>query len=122
MPAGEPFTPCTLRRDFGDEIPEGAFLVAATTAYRVERVRGRTLHVTRWPLAEVPEDAELILWSWTPRRRAAGAVTAKDCISCAERMEQSCPESPKPCGHHCNHSWTHDACCWCGKEWGGEDG
>lgn len=21
-------------------------------------------------------------------------------------------------GIHCNHSWSHDKCCWCGKEWG----
>ena len=27
-----------------------------------------------------------------------------------------CPNSQRPCGHHCNHSWSHDSCCWCGKE------
>lgn len=25
-----------------------------------------------------------------------------------------CPLSKQPCGHHCNHSWSHDSCCWCG--------
>jgi hypothetical protein len=42
------------------------------------------------------------------------------CDSCenlgAER--QVCPASYRDCGHHCNHSWSHDRCCWCGEEWG----
>lgn len=65
---GEPFTPCTLRRDFGSEIPEGVFLVARTIAYRVDRVKARSLRCTRWPLDEVPEDAEVYLWTWSPRQ------------------------------------------------------
>lgn len=64
---GPAFTPCTLRRVTGPPIPEGAFLIAVRTAYRVDRVAGRTLHCTRWPLAEVPEDAERIAWTWAPR-------------------------------------------------------
>lgn len=24
-----------------------------------------------------------------------------------------CPNSKWPCKHHCNHVWSHDACCWC---------
>ncbi len=42
-----------------------------------------------------------------------------ECISCEEESEKNeCPESERSCGHHCNHSWTHDECCWCGYEWG----
>lgn len=65
--AGEPFTPCRLRRVFGVEIPEGAFLIGVRTAWRVDRVAGRTLHCTRWPLAEVPGDAEVYAWTWSRR-------------------------------------------------------
>lgn len=44
------------------------------------------------------------------------------CLDCppgppAGEAEQ-CPKSKKPCGHHCDHEWTHDTCCWCGKSWG----
>lgn len=42
-----------------------------------------------------------------------------DCISCGEEMpEGECPKSERPCGHHCNCSWVHDACDWCGQEFG----
>lgn len=45
-----------------------------------------------------------------------------ECATCGEDVEENeCPNSPRPCGHHCNHSWTHDSCCWCGTEWDGED-
>lgn len=48
-----------------------------------------------------------------------------DCADCANAAmgydEDMCPNSRKPCGHHCNHSWSHDLCCWCPAEWG-EDG
>lgn len=41
-----------------------------------------------------------------------------ECGSCdypgAEK--EWCPKSERPCGHHCNCSWTHDVCCWCNKE------
>ena len=41
------------------------------------------------------------------------------CTSCAEDSpEDECPESLRPCGHHCNHSWSHDECCWCDEEFG----
>lgn len=44
------------------------------------------------------------------------------CISCGERMQKKeCAKSQRPCGHHCNHSWTHDTCCWCGKEFDEEE-
>lgn len=65
---GEPFTGCTLRVDRGDPPPEGAFLVTrAGSAYRVDRQRGRQLRCTRWPRDEVPADALIIEWSWSPR-------------------------------------------------------
>ena len=44
--------------------------------------------------------------------------TNNECISCWEPdFEEKCLNSKRSCGHHCNHSWTHDKCCWCGKEW-----
>lgn len=53
--------------------------------------------------------------------RASGGC-AGDCISCGEcGAEADCPRSHRFCGHHCNHSWSHDACCWCGAEWGEDD-
>jgi hypothetical protein len=40
------------------------------------------------------------------------------CSSCGENMPKNeCLSSKRKCGHHCNHSWSHDSCCWCGKEW-----
>ena len=45
-----------------------------------------------------------------------------ECLSCSEDDDEKCPNSRRPCGHHCNHSWTHDACDWCGKEWGEDVG
>ena len=43
------------------------------------------------------------------------------CISCDEEFDEKCPKSKKPCGHHCNHSWTHDKCCYCNEEFGEDD-
>jgi hypothetical protein len=43
-----------------------------------------------------------------------------DCHSCGEENVGKCPNSKRPCGHHCNHSWSHDECCWCGEQWGEE--
>jgi len=49
------------------------------------------------------------------------------CISCEEDPDPDdpmdydnykCPCSKRPCGHHCNHSWSHEECCWCGQEFG----
>ncbi len=42
-----------------------------------------------------------------------------DCLSCAEGMSRDeCPESKRPCGHHCDCSWDQDECCWCGATFG----
>lgn len=43
-----------------------------------------------------------------------------DCIDCGGDAGEVCPVSERRCGHHCNHSWSHERCCWCGKEWGEE--
>lgn len=40
-----------------------------------------------------------------------------ECYSFGESDEEKCPKSEKECEHHCNHSWTHDSCCWCKKNW-----
>jgi hypothetical protein len=47
------------------------------------------------------------------------------CISCEEDPDNEetdpyykCPKSQRPCGHHCNHSWSHEKCDWCGAEFG----
>lgn len=31
---------------------------------------------------------------------------------------EPCPKSKRSCGHHCEHSWSHDSCCWCKASWG----
>lgn len=38
---------------------------------------------------------------------------------CGDEATESdkCPNSQRQCGHHCNHSWSHESCCWCGKVW-----
>ena len=44
---------------------------------------------------------------------------SNDCSSCGEECpKHECLFSKRPCGHHCNHSWSHEVCCWCGKRWG----
>lgn len=41
-----------------------------------------------------------------------------DCSSCGEGLPKNdCSKSKRPCGHCCNHSWSHDKCCWCGREY-----
>lgn len=42
-----------------------------------------------------------------------------ECLSCGEQMPANeCPKAQRPCGHHCNCSWIHDCCHWCGVEFG----
>lgn len=49
--------------------------------------------------------------------QSASQSEPDDCVSCGERMpEGECPSSKRRCGHHCNHSWSHDACDWCRTE------
>jgi len=64
-----------MRVEWGDVPPAGAFLLtAAGSAYRVERAAGRTVHCTRWPADEIPDDAEVIGWAWARRDRRNVAV------------------------------------------------
>jgi hypothetical protein len=52
---------------------------------------------------------------------------SESCDTCTEDPTHEtyplneCPESKRPCGHHCNHSWTHDRCDWCGTEFGEDE-
>ena len=43
-------------------------------------------------------------------------MTDDECGSCGEDGTDinECPKSKRPCGHHCNCSWTQDVCHWCG--------
>lgn len=41
-----------------------------------------------------------------------------DCIECGNEEDGEfivCLKSQRKCLHHCNHSWSHDICCWCKK-------
>lgn len=38
-----------------------------------------------------------------------------ECVSCGEGRPTECASSRRACGHHCNHSWSHESCCWCGN-------
>lgn len=51
-------------------------------------------------------------------RLRAGAVAESECMTCEEGTgaPNECPKSPRSCGHHCNHSVTHDSCCSCGAQ------
>lgn len=43
------------------------------------------------------------------------------CYSCTEDVPRNeCRKSKYACGHHCNHVWVADGCCWCGAEFGEE--
>lgn len=45
------------------------------------------------------------------------------CASCGEHVPDfECGSSKRFCGHHCNHSWEHDECCWCGLVFGPDTG
>lgn len=50
---------------------------------------------------------------------AGGDVLDEECSTCAEGgyPKGECPASRRPCGHHCNCSWVHDCCHWCGGEY-----
>lgn len=48
------------------------------------------------------------------------STSVTGCDSCCfGRIDgDNCPSSQRECGHHCNHSWSHDLCCWCGAKFG----
>lgn len=39
----------------------------------------------------------------------------EDCTTCSEGegVKGECSGSERVCGHHCNHIWSQDECCWC---------
>lgn len=67
-----------------------------------------------------------VLFAYGARAATATATTTPiedhDCSSCGEEVPtvNECQKSKRPCGHHCNHSWSQDECCWCGKTFEGE--
>lgn len=50
------------------------------------------------------------------------SIATDDCATCGETPNavEKCPKAQRPCGHHCNHVWESDTCCWCGKTFGEE--
>ena len=55
------------------------------------------------------------------KTQAQSHASVFECGSCGDDETcppNECPKSERPCGHHCNHSWSHDGCCWCGAEFG----
>lgn len=78
--------------------------VAARDETHAVEVAGRVF--PGWTVLVVEEDPK------------AAIEPSPDCASCGDPVAESCPESKRPCMHHCNHSWTHDGCCWCGRVWG----
>lgn len=56
-----------------------------------------------------------------PSPESAAAID-KIIVAAHEQMKSEeppeCPNSKRSCGHHCNHSWSHEHCHWCDKEWG----
>lgn len=57
-----------------------------------------------------------------PPARPEVASDFNECLSCLNDLPpDECLESMLVCGHHCNHTWTHDECCWCGASFGDED-
>lgn len=76
------------------------------------------------------EMAEAPMATLTLRRKMLDALDAvevvePECLTCGEQADDTmfneCPESRRSCGHHCNCSWVHDCCHWCGAEIGEAD-
>lgn len=47
--------------------------------------------------------------------RSAIQPIEAECSTCGEieDVEGECSGSKRSCGHHCNHIWEQDKCCWC---------
>lgn len=44
-------------------------------------------------------------------------MTDDGCESCAQGIAgNECPQTKRPCGHHCECLWSQDVCHWCGVE------
>lgn len=82
--------------------------------YIGERSNAEIDKLPPYPEADIAFSVAVVLRAETP-----------DCADCANKRmgydDDQCHKSQKSCGHHCNHSWSHDSCCWCSAEWG-EDG
>lgn len=64
-------------------------------------------------------DAESVAMRLMNRKQATGGMSEKDCASCLDdQPNDACPKSERECGHHCNHAYSHDECCWCGEQFG----
>ena len=120
MARQKPYSPewCSARVAYQDA------LVSAAPALldELDRLRGQVARVEA-----------LRAYGWangqqvaTPQIRNALAIPAEggECDTCGEGgfPQNECPESKRPCGHHCNHVWTHDQCDWCGKHFDAEGG
>jgi hypothetical protein len=56
------------------------------------------------------------------RAREQGPREPSECVTCDQGFPRNeCPASERPCGHHCNHSWSHEVCDWCGAKFEGEE-
>lgn len=40
-------------------------------------------------------------------------LVEQECLPCAEGDKSRCKRTRRPCGHHCDHVWMDDVCCWC---------
>lgn len=74
----------------------------------------RQLHIDRLRMAEHFASSVDLSEALT----AAISAHLGECVSCGESPSPLCSESKRGCGHHCNCSWVHDKCCWCGVEFG----
>jgi len=82
----------------------------------LDRVRVYPCHDGKpWRPASWPEVDQAIHAAEASKREED---TTGECLSCSDaREEEVCPKSKRACKHHCNHSWSHDECCWCGQTW-----
>ena len=64
-------------------------------------------------------EALILWWEYIQNR----PIQPSDCSSCLEGgiPRNECPQSKRECGHHCNHAWSHEHCCWCDQEVGEEE-
>jgi hypothetical protein len=94
-------------------------------SYAAVRLREVTYH--DWDWSEARYQAPDGQYSRNPSYVLEKMAEAEEneCITCIEDPPDArrgeCPNSRRPCGHHCNCSWIHDACCWCGWKEGEGD-
>lgn len=120
-------------------VPRGLVKVEASATMRFPTRRRRDEGNFRWLLEKVLGDT-LVEGGWLPDDNAGiftfGKVTfdpevgepltvilleVEECYSCGDPGAGSCSHSKRSCGHHCNCSWVHDRCHWCGAEFGEDE-